>query len=445
MKEKLMEGILKVAEKLQTNRYMSAIKNSFTVLLPIIICGAFCTLILNVVCSTTTTGISLAKVGGFEWLSTLSPMFEAANYATLNFFAIGLVMLIAIDLGRHYGRTEGIVPIIALSCYIALCATTVTGSVNAADGTSIAYTVTNVLPRQFTNAQGLFMGMITAVVSTEIYCKITNSHKFEIKMPDTVPSNVAGSFNVLVPSILTIILVAGFGMAFAKVFGYSFYDAIAKWIQAPLSGLLTGLPGYLLIFWCTTLLWSFGIHGTQVLKPVYEATMLIALEANLEAVTAGHAAPNIFNTAFISVFSTATGAGITMGLIFAIMIFSKRDDYKAIAKLSIAPGLFNINETMTFGLPIVLNPILAIPFMLSPIVSASIGYFLTKIGFAAVMAYNIPWTTPPLLAPFLATGGNIGAVIAQALAILASFLIYIPFVFISNKQKPIDELIAEQA
>lgn len=438
MKEKLMEGILIVAEKLQMNRYMSAIKNGFTVLLPIIICGAFCTLILNVIVTPSATGISLANVNGFGWLSVLAPMFSAANYATLNFFAIGLVVLIAIDLGKYYGRTEGIVPIVALSCYIALCATTVSGVVTAADGTEIAYTVSNVLARQFTNAQGLFMGMITAIISTEIYCRIAGSGKLEIKMPETVPTNVAKSFNVLIPSILTIVIVAGFGLLFESVLGYTFYDAIAKWIQAPLSGLITSLPGYLVIFWMTTLLWALGIHGTQVLKPIYEATMLIALDANLEAVTNNLQAPNILNTAFVSTFSTATGAGITMGLIFAILIFSKRDDYRAIAKLSVAPGIFNINETMTFGLPIVLNPILIIPFMLSPIVSASIGYFLTDIGFAAVMAYNVPWTTPPLLAPFLATGGDLGAVAAQALAIAAAFLIYVPFVLVANKQAALE-------
>lgn len=440
MKDKLMEGILIVAEKLQTNRYMSAIKNGFTVLLPIIICGAFCTLILNVGLSTTTTGISLAKVSGFGWLSNLIPMFTAANYATLNFFAIGLVVLVAMDLGKYYERNEAIVPIIALSSYIALCSTTVSGVVAGAgpSGANVAYTVTNVLASKFTNAQGLFMGMIVSILATEIYCRIANSGKLEIRMPETVPSNVSKSFNVLFPAILTIVIVAGFGMAFQSLFGYSFYDAIAKWIQAPLSGLLTGLPGYLVIFWCTTLLWSLGIHGTQVLKPIYEATMLIALEQNLNAVTAGQQAPNILNTVFVSIFSTATGAGITMGLIVAILVFSKRSDYRAIAKLSIAPGVFNINETMTFGLPIVLNPILVLPFMLAPIASASIGYFLTKIGFAAVMAYNVPWTTPPLLAPFLATGGNIGAVVAQFLAITASFLIYIPFVLLANKQQQVE-------
>lgn len=434
MKDKIMNGVLFVAEKLQTNKYMSAIKDSFTALLPIIITGAFCTLILNVVLSTTTTGVSLAKVPGFAWLSELSPIFSAANYATLNFFAVGLVVLVSINLGKHYGRSEHMLPIVALAAYVALCTTSVSGVVKDAAGNDVAYTVANVLPRNFTNAQGLFLGMFSSILATEIYCKICNSGKLEVRMPETVPTNVAKAFNVLFPSIVTVLVVSTIGFTFHKLFGFTIYEAIAKWIQAPLANVLTGLPGYLLIFFVSTLLWTLGIHGTQVLKPVYEATMLIALDENLAAITTGQKATNILNQSFISVFTTTTGAGITAGLIIAILLFSKRDDYKAIAKLSIAPGIFNINETMTFGLPIVLNPILMIPFMLAPAVSAIIGYTFTKLGIAAVMAYNIPWTTPPLLAAFLATGGDRGAVLAQFVAICASVLIYIPFVLISNKQ-----------
>ena len=429
MKDKLMGGFLAVAEVLQTNRYMVAIKNSFTALLPIIIAGAFAVLIANVVTTPSANGISLANFAALAWLSKLTPIFTAANYATLNFFAIGIVFLIAMELGKQYNHDELILPVVALASYITLCATSVTGNLNGE-----TYTVSNVLARQFTNAQGLFMGKITAIVATELYCKVVDSGKLAIKMPETVPSNVAKAFNVLIPSILTIVLISTFGFVFQMIFGYSFYDAIAKWIQAPLAGILTGLPGYLFIIFCTTLLWIMGIHGTQTLKPIYEPIMILALTENLDLVNEGKQAVHILNQAFISCFSTVTGAGITGGLIIAILLFSKRDDFKAIAKLSIAPGIFNINETMTFGLPIVLNPILAVPFVLSPIVSATIGYYATVIGFAAPMWVSIPWTTPPILAGFLASGGHVGTAVTQLIAILATSLVYIPFVLISNKQ-----------
>ena len=253
-------------------------------------------------------------------------------------------------------------------------------------------------------------------------------------MPDSVPPNVAGTFELLIPAVLTILIISGFGMVFQYITSYTISEAINALIQAPLTGLLTGLPGYLLIFGLSTIFWVIGIHGTNVLKPVYQATTLQAILANTEAVTNGQEPQYILNDTFISCFTTCGGAGCTIGLIVALLIFSKRDDYQAIAKLSILPGVFNINETITFGLPVVLNPIMAIPFIIAPIVSASFAYFMTSIGFCGIMTYAVPWTTPPLLIAWLGTGGNIGAVITQFICIVLSFFVYLPFVIISNRQ-----------
>lgn len=139
MKDKIMEAILLVAEKMQTNRYMTAIKNAFTALLPITITGAFAVLFQSVICTPNAKGISLANFEAFSWLKNLTPMFSAANYATLSFLAIGLVALIAIEMGKLYDFQDNSLPIIVLACYITLCATTVTGSVEG-----VEYTVKNV-------------------------------------------------------------------------------------------------------------------------------------------------------------------------------------------------------------------------------------------------------------------------------------------------------------
>lgn len=432
MSEKLTEVLLKVASKISGQRHMTAIKNAFTSLLPIIITGAFCTLFSNVVCSTTTTGISLAKIEMFAWLENLTPMFNAANYATLNFFTIGAVVLIAIEMARQLGHKEFIAPVVAISAYVSLCNSSTTVAV---EGVEKAVEVLNVLPREFTNAQGLFLGMIVAIVSMEIYCRISDSGKLSIKMPESVPSNVAQSFNVLFPAVITILIVSGFGLLFKSITGYTMYDAISICIQTPLRGILTGLPGYLLIFFLSTCFWVIGIHGTQVLKPVYQATMLEAVLSNTDAAANGQTPQFILNETFISCFTTMGGAGCTIGLLIALLVFSKRADYKTISKLSIAPGIFNINETMTFGLPIVLNPLFMIPFIVTPVVTATFAYFMTTIGFCGKMIYSVPWTTPPLLIAWLGSGGNIGAVVTQGICIILSFVVYLPFVLASNKQK----------
>lgn len=430
MKDKLMEAILIVAEKLQRNRYMTAIKNAFTALLPVTICGAFSVLFTSVICTPNEKGLSLANFEMFRWLENLNPMFDAAYYATLNFLTIGLIVLIAIELGKQYGLDDLTLPLVALACYVTLCATSTT--VTNADG--VAFEVVDVLAVKYTNAQGIFMAMISTILSSELYIRFIKGGKLKISLPETVPSNVANAFNVLIPGVATIIIVSGFGLLFTTVFGYSFYDAIAKWIQAPLTGVLTGLPGYLLLFWVSTLLWVVGIHGTQTLGAIYSAPMLLALTENIDAVAKGLEPTNILNTGFISCYTIITGAGITGGLLIAILLFSKRDDYRTIAKLSIAPGIFNINETMTFGLPIVLNPILAIPFMLAPVVSATFAYWMTVIGFAKIICFQVPWTTPVGLMGFLSTGGHIGTAITQVICVLLAVVIYTPFIFVANKQ-----------
>lgn len=123
----------------------------------------------------------------------------------------------------------------------------------------------------------------------------------------------------------------------------------------------------------------------------------------------------------------------------AILLFSKRDDYRAIAKIAIPCAIFNINEPVTFGLPIVLNPLLAIPFMIAPAASATFAYFMTSIGFCGKMVVNSPWTTPPVLMGFLSSGGSIGAAITQLLCIGIAAVIYTPFVLAANHQKPVEE------
>ena len=115
------------------------------------------------------------------------------------------------------------------------------------------------------------------------------------------------------------------------------------------------------------------------------------------------------------------------------MIFSKRDDNKAIASLSLVPGLFNINETVIFGIPLVLNPILGIPFVITPLINIVIGYILTIIGFCSVACLTVSWTTLPIIFGFLATGASIFGAITQAILIVVSIVIYTPFLISYEK------------
>lgn len=422
MKDKMMNGFLMFATKIQGQRHINAIKNGFTNLMPIIIVGSLCTLLSNVVCNTTEGYVSLANLPGMAWLGSLRPIFDAANYGTMNMIAIGVCVLVSMELGMTLGQNDWAIPVTALACYISVVDTS------------------NGLSSSVTAAAGLFVALIVSLVATELYCKLVNSGKLSIHMPDSVPSNVAKSFSILLPCAVVIFAISAFGFAFTALTGMMIPDAIIKFIQTPLSGIMTHPLGILVIAFMCSLLWVFGIHGPNTLNGIYEPIFLAAYAENEAAYAAGMAAPNIVCSPFWSTFFSLTGSGITGGLLIAIFLFSKREDFKAIAKLALPCGIFNINEPLIFGIPIVMNPMLMIPFMLSPLASVGIGYILTAIGFCPKLVVNAPWTTPPFLCGFLAGGGSITAGISQIIVILVAAVIYTPFVIaLNNQEVPTEE------
>ncbi len=429
--DELTEKLLVVANKIATQKHMCAIKNAFTALIPVIITGSFCTLITNVVCATEGNGISLGKLPGMQWLAMFTDWFSAANYATLNFFTVAAVVLIGLELGK-LNKMQGFMPgIIALCSFVSCLPSFVEVTKD-----EVTFTVANVIGKDYTASRGLFLGIVIALVSVEIYTKLVKSGIMKINMPDSVPSNVSNSFNVLFPSMVTILICALFNFFTTKCLGMSLYTIIYTFLQTPLERVMQGLPGLLVLMFVAQAFWCIGIHGNQIIKPVRDPLLNAAILANTDMVAQGiHdiSKLNIINMSFWDTYMSLGGSGCTIGLVIAIFLLSRREDYRAIAKLEVAPAIFEINEPMTFGLPIVLNPLLVVPFIITPLVTGTFAYFMTKIGFAGVCVYAMPWTTPPILSAWLSTGGSLGAIITQIICIVMSILIYAPFVVLANK------------
>lgn len=314
-------------------------------------------------------------------------------------------------------------------CFICVTPTTVEMMV---DGQM--HEVKDVLLRQFSDTRSLFLGMFIAILSVEIYCWLEGRKGLKIKMPDTVPPNVSASFSALIPAIITTTVIATFGFIFHQATGMYLYDAVYQVVQQPLERVVQSLPGILLLMFVAQLFWVIGIHGNQMIKPIREPLLLGAITVNMSAFEQGKEVPNIITMPFWDVYMSIGGSGLTIGLLIAVMIATKRKEMKEIAKLSIGPGLFNINEPVIFGMPIMLNPILAIPFIITPLVTGSIGYFATAAGFAGKAVVMVPWTTPPLINAWLSTAGSMGAVVTQLICILTAVLIYLPFVKIASRR-----------
>lgn len=425
-KDKFMEKLNMFAGKMSANIYISAIKNAFIANMPLLITGSFATLGSSVLCSTTS---GLAQFSGFGFLEQFSTLFSTINYACINLLAFYICFLIGGTVGKAKGHNEMFSGMLALASYVIMIPTSVVTKVNDVDTV-----INNVISNTSSNAQGLFLSMIAGIVSVIIFDKLMNMDKLRIKMPDAVPPAVSSSFSSLIPTIGTLFIVSLFSFVFTKITGMSFAEAIVVALQTPLLAVMQNPLGILFIVFITQVFWFIGLHGANITAAVREPLMILALTTNLELYNAGQHPTMIVAKPFWSMFCTIGGSGCTLGLLIAIYMVSKREDYKAVAKLSTAPAIFTINEPLIFGLPLVLNPIMMIPFILAPLVSASIGYFATYIGFAGAACVDVPWTTPVFINSYLATGGSIGAVITQAICLVVCILIYLPFVKMANKE-----------
>ena len=384
--DKLANVLGNVATRINNLRYIMVIKNAFAALIPVIITGAFGTLFSAMVFDSEN---GLAQISFLRFLEELKPIASAISYVTLSFLTIYAVFLIGIELAK-LNKVDGVFPgIIAVMSYLS-----VNPTVYELVNENQTVIVENVLAKQYTDTKGLFLGMLVSILSIELYCWLRKQKKLQLRMPDTVPTNVSASFSALFPTILTVSGIAAAGFIIKELTGMYLYDIIYNVVQRPLEGVVQGPPGILLLMFIAQVFWVIGIHGNQMVKPIREPLLLAAI---------------------------------------AVLLVGKREDMKQITKLSLAPGIFNINEPVIFGMPIMLNPILAIPFILTPLVTGTIGYFATALGFAAKAVVMVPWPMPPIVNAYLATAGNIGAVIMQLVCIVVSILIYLPFVKVANR------------
>ena len=437
MKDKFMNGLLTLAGKMQTNSVLSAIKDAFIDNMPVVIWGAFCTLIQFVVCTHADGYLSLANVPGLQFLEQLTPIFTTANYGCMNFMAVSICVLVSMHFAENIGHpNDRTVPAVALASFVTLINTT--ASTTTESGETV--TISSVVASSYTSANGLFVGLLVGILATLLYVKLVDSGKLKITLPDSVPPNVSASFAVLFPTIVTIFIVSVIGFI-VSLFGLTVFDVITT-IMKPLEAIMTGLPGFVLIVLMMQLLWWFGIHGPNVMQAVYTAFLTKAMTENLANYSAvgGNAYYSAggyvsISNPFMSGWFSSTGSGLTMGMIIAILLFSKRDDFKAIAKLAIPCGLFNINEPIIFGIPMVMNPMFAVPFFLAPVASVVCGYIVQRIGLCPMFVIDVPWTTPPGIFGFLASGGNIFGGLWQLVIVVGlSTLIYTPFVIAANRQ-----------
>lgn len=288
-----------------------------------------------------------------------------------------------------------------------------------------------VIPMANLGSAGLFVGIISTFIAVNIY-RFTQRSNFKITMPEQVPESVSRSFEALTPTLFVILL---FG-SITYYFGFNWNAAITTLIK-PLVYATDSLPAVMLISLLYGFFWFFGIHGASIVGSIARPLWLTLLEANTTAVAAGVAGtqlPSISAEPFYQWFIFIGGAGTTIGLAILLVTVCKSKYAKDLGRIAFFPALFNINEPIIFGAPIVLNVTLAFPFVLTPVVCGVISWFATVLGLVNRVSVNAPWTLPGPIGAYLATGGDFRAIILSIVLILVSILIYYPFVKVWDKQ-----------
>jgi len=277
-------------------------------------------------------------------------------------------------------------------------------------------------------SKGLFTAILIALVVVRAQ-KFFADRNWVIRLPASVPRVVQDSFLSLVPMIALVL--AFWGVRF--VLGVDLDRGVQRALS-PLVFALNTLPGILAYAFCVTLLWSVGINGDNAMDALVAPVFLQYLAANVEALTAGQPLPYITAYGFFTVFVNVGGTGATLGLAL-VLLRSREPGYRQVSRLSLPTQVFQINEPIFFGMPIVLNPVFMVPYVLNALCLTAATYLLMDWGLIRKPFVNVPWTTPPVIGHYLVTGGDWRAAVWGVLSIGLAMLVYYPFARAAERQR----------
>ena len=421
-----------LAAKVGGQKHLVAIRDSFAALMPLIMAGAIAVLLNNVFFVPWGLLAADAFLGAdhafIVWTNQyIAPFFSSVETGTLSILALALVFTIAFNRARQEGKDEIITSLIALGSFMLLGSLTRSNEV-------VAGHVTNYL-----GAQGIFIALLVGLIAPSIYFAIVNKN-WVISMPDSVPPAVAKGFSGIIPGALTLFVFAGVNYVFSMGAETSLFIWFEDNVGSTLAQLSQGLPAVIITSTLIPLLWFFGLHGANLLEafmqPVYGTLQTENLQAFANSggtITSVADGLHAWVRGSWDAYVFHGGSGATLPLLIAIFAVSKVKDHREIARLGIGPGIFMINEPVLFGLPVVLNPIYLVPFVLNQPILATIAYFATTSGFAGPIVNSVPWTTPPVLNALLATNFSMGAGLIALINMAVAFVIYLPFVVVANR------------
>ena len=406
MKEWLDRAFLPMITSVVNLRPLTALRNGMTYTIPIIIAGSLFFLFAH---------FPVDYIAQWIDKTGFSMYFTQVYQATFDVIAFWIVFAIAYAYAKEENIDRLPVGMTALSAYLLLI-----------QPLNVQGEIDNI----WTGGEGILGAVATGLLIGWGYARLARFAK-GWRQRGKIPENVWQSFTSLIP-ILAIVIFTLIGSAvFQQLFGMTVIQGIWTYVQLPIQSLIDTLFGVLLLGFFVPFLWLFGLHGSAMVNglvsPILQANSLanaeiLASGKELTVANGGH----IVTQQFLDQFMTFTGAGLTLGAVFFMMFFAKSRKYRELGKLSLLPAFFNINESIIFSTPIVMNPMMAVPFIFAPILSGLITYSALYFGFVPLFtAVQVPWTTPPILSGFLV--GGVPAAILQGIVLAISFFIYFPF------------------
>jgi len=428
--------IMPAAAKFGNQRHLLAIRDALIGMIAITMIGAFATLINNLGGAIKGYDNMMEAIFGVNWKTLGSDIW----WGTFAFMTVFAVVGIAHKLARSYGDEGFEAMLVALASYFVLVPQSLAAvSVTLEGGETATGGAWGFISWNSLNTTALFTGIIVAIVATEIFVRLAKVKQLVIKLPDGVPPAVSKAFAKLLPGMLTIFIVALVGLLFRLYIsdGVFFNDWLNSVLVKPLTNAADSLGFAVAIAFFVHFFWALGLHGPNILGGITTPLLTALGNQNIDlyaknvtdldkyAVLAGP---------FLDAFVYMGGSGTTIGLLIAMFIVNRRRNKQMIA-LGTPPSLFNINEPIIFGLPIVLNPVWLIPFILTPILLTIISYLAVASHLVYPVVSTIPWVTPPIIGGYLATGGHVSGAVLAAVNVVISIIVYLPFVVVAERME----------
>ncbi|AVR00079.1 PTS system, cellobiose-specific IIC component [Oceanobacillus iheyensis] len=394
-----------VAGKLAEQRHLKAVRDGIIAVMPLLIIGSIFLIIS-----------SPPYKPWAEFMAPFAPSLSIPVDATFGLLGLIAVFSIAYNLAKSYGMDGLSAGVLSTAAFFVATPLTEEGNI----------------PLNLMGSEGLFIAILLAITTVEIF-RFFEKRNIVIRMPDTVPPSVWRAFTALIPGSVIITLVWGVDLLLRSSWDLSLHGIVGAVLREPLQMLGGSFWGAMIAILLIHLLWSFGIHGISVVASVMAPIWYSLTDENIAAQRAGEELPHIVGQPYMAIWWAVGGSGMALALTLLFLFLAKSKHLKGLGRGSIGASIFNISEPVIFGAPVVMNPLLIIPFILAPLAVGIITYFSMSIGLVGKPYVIVPWTMPPPLSGILTTGDFRGGILMLVNIAVAMF-IYFPFFKLYDKQ-----------